>query len=305
MKVIFHDFEYAVAKKVENSLWQCHIYLNAEYRKTLGRLNTQNQIVQRRKLDKLYRGFLKTAESFYVVYIQNLYKRFSIPELQQFALGAQPQPTETSAEDVSPATPLRALVLKSCQMTLIRLGDLARYRCQLSDKVSKPNFDKALDYYSLANNLDPEDGSAHHQSAVLHQILDQHFEIVYHFHRAISVAKPHELAFNNLEREFKSPEGSVQARKGPVKDHLEAMATWFVRLHAFFFHGKLFSQQSELEEEVLHRVEMALKNEGSNILLLKMILINMAAYDISTEKVKCKLRVNFNGSCLAHTNLEC
>src|SRR5207247_1307852 len=116
--------------KVEQSLWQCHVFLNGEYRKALSRLNTQNQAVQRRKMDKLYRGFLKTSESFYLVYIQQLHKRFSIPELQQFALPAGTQPTENLDEDLCPPAPLRALVLKSCQSTLVRLGDLARYRCQ-------------------------------------------------------------------------------------------------------------------------------------------------------------------------------
>ncbi|KAI0426386.1 hypothetical protein F5Y09DRAFT_334192 [Xylaria sp. FL1042] len=298
MTIIFHDFEYAVAKKVEQSLWNCHTFLNGEYRKALSRLNTQSQVVQRRKLDKLYRGFLKTSEQFYFVYIQQLYNRFSIPELRQIARKAKTQSAEKEAENASPPAPLRALVLKSCQMTLVRLGDLVRYRCQLSDKFSKATFDTASDYYGLANSLDPEDGAAHHQLAVLHQIPGQHFDIVYHFHRAIVVSKPHELALKNLEREFKSPESSYQARKGAAKDQSQAMVSWFVRLHAFYFHGKHFSQQSELEEEVLHRVELAFKNEGSdNTLLLKMILINMAAYDISTEKVKSSWTMEGSQSC--------
>ncbi|KAI1274790.1 hypothetical protein F5Y07DRAFT_206346 [Xylaria sp. FL0933] len=299
MTVIFHDFEYAVAKKVEQSLWNCHTFLNGEYRKALSRLNTQSQVVQRRKLDKLYRGFLKTSEQFYFVYIQQLYNRFSIPELRQIARKAKTQSAEQEAENASPPAPLRALVLKSCQMTLVRLGDLVRYRCQLSaDKFSKATFDTASDYYGLANSLDPDDGAAHHQLAVLNQIPGQHFDIVYHFHRAIVVSKPHELALKNLEREFKSPESSYQAKKGPAKDQSQAMVSWFVRLHAFYFHGKQFSQQGELEEEVLHRVELAFKNEGSdNSLLLKMILINMAAYDISTEKVNSSWTMEGSQSC--------
>ncbi|GAW21750.1 hypothetical protein ANO14919_112750 [Xylariales sp. No.14919] len=298
LTVIFHDFEYAVTKKVEHTLWQCHTFLNGEYRKAVGRLNTPSQVVQRRKLDKLYRSFLKTSEQFYFVYIQQLYNRFPIPELRQIARKEKPQSAEQATDDPLPPAPLRALVLKSCQMTLVRLGDLVRYRCQSSDKFSKVIFDTASDYYSLANSLDPEDGSAHHQLAVLHQIPGQHFDIVYHFHRAIVVSRPHELAFRNLEREFKSPESSSQVRKGPVKDQSQAMVTWFVRLHAFYFHGKHFSQQGELEEEVLHRVELAFKNEGSdNTLLLKMILVNMAAYDISTEKVKSSWTMEGSQSC--------
>ncbi|KAI1743649.1 hypothetical protein F4680DRAFT_471151 [Xylaria scruposa] len=298
MNVIFHDFEYAVARRVENALWQSHVFMNGEYRKALGRLNTPNQVVQRRKLDKLCRDFLKTSGEFYAVYIQKLHQRFSIPELQQVAHKMKSQPIEQPVENVSHPAPMRAMVLKSCQMTLVHMGDLARYRCQLSDKFSKATFDKAADYYILANSLDPDDGSAHHQLAVLHQIPSQHFDIVYHFHRAIAVAKPHELALQNLEREFKSSESSAQAKKGSPKDQSQAMLTWFVRLHAFFFHGKHFSQQSELEEEVLHRAEVALKRgDSGDKLLLKMILVNIAAYDISTEKVKSSWTMEGSQSC--------
>ncbi|KAI2642694.1 hypothetical protein GGS21DRAFT_537125 [Xylaria nigripes] len=298
LKVIFHDFEYAVEKKVEFSLWQCHTFIHSEYRKVLGRLTTSSQVVQRRKLDKLYRAFLKTSEQFYFVYIQQLSNRFTIPELQQIAHKGQPRPIKTTTEVDSPPAPLRTMVLKSCRMTLIRMGDLARYRCQASANFSETIFNTALDYYGLANSLDPDDGSAHHQLAVLHQLPGQHFNIVYHFHRAIAISKPHELALRNLEQEFKSPESSSQPRKGPAKDQSQAMVTWFVRLHAFFFHGKHFSQQTELETEILHRIELALKKEGSdNSLLLKMILVNIAAYDISTEKVKSSWTMEGSQSC--------
>ncbi|KAI0024656.1 hypothetical protein F4780DRAFT_546985 [Xylariomycetidae sp. FL0641] len=300
LQVIFHEFEYAVDKKVETSLWQAHTFLNGEYRKVMSRLMAQNQVVQRRKLDKLYRGFLKTSESFYRVYIQRLSARFFIPELRQAAFGTELAPTETAPDEVSPPKPLRSMVLKSCQTTLVRLGDLARYRCQTSEKLSKGTFDKALDYYGLANILDPQDGSAHHQMAVLHQLQGQHLDIVYHFHRAIAIAKPHELALGNLEREFRGLENTSTSRRGNVKDPSEAMVTWFVRLHAFFFQGEQFSQQAELEEEVLHRIDLAMKVESTDApetLLQKMVLINIAAYDIATEKVKASWTMTASQTC--------
>ncbi|KAI1180437.1 hypothetical protein F4777DRAFT_316019 [Nemania sp. FL0916] len=298
MKVIFHDFEYAIEKKVENSLWSCHVYLNGEYRKTLTRLNAPSQAVQRRKLDKLYRNFLKTSEQFYFVYIQQLYSRFPIPELQQIAHRQNSAPVDPPAGNVCPPGPLRTLVLKSCQMTSVHLGDLARYRCSLFDKFSKHTFDTASDFYGLANSLDPDDGIAHHQLAVLHKIPSRHFDIVYHFHRAIAISKPHELALQNLELEFKDIESPSQSKKGASRDPSQAMPTWFVRLHAFFFHGNHFTQQSELEEEVLHRFELALKSKGQDdALLLKMIIINMAAYDIATGKVKSSWTLEASQSC--------
>lgn len=92
MNVLAFDFEYAASKNVEQFLWQVHTFLNGEYRKVMGRLLAQNQVVVRRKLEKQYRGFLRTAQSFYRVYIQRLSSRFHIPELHQVAHGTDVEP---------------------------------------------------------------------------------------------------------------------------------------------------------------------------------------------------------------------
>ncbi|KAI1475969.1 hypothetical protein F4774DRAFT_413308 [Daldinia eschscholtzii] len=286
MNVINHDFEYAATKNVEHFLWHAHTFLNGEYRKVMSRLLAQNQVVVRRKLEKQYRGFLRTSQSFYRVYIQRLSGRFYIPQLHQVAHGTDIEPETIPPPDSTPPSRLRAMILKSCQITLVHLGDLVRYRCQMTEKLSNSstNFDKALEYYGLANAIDPDDGSAHHQLAVLYQLQARHLDIVYHFHRSICIAKPHQLGLANLEREFKGLENSSAARKGP-KDPNETMVTWFLRLHAFFFQGEPFSQQSELEEEVLHRVEMAMKSDPDDTILRRMTFINIAAYDVALEKV--------------------
>ncbi|KAI2466022.1 hypothetical protein F4781DRAFT_434844 [Annulohypoxylon bovei var. microspora] len=285
MNVVANDFEYAVGKQVEYHLWQAHVNLNGEYRKVMSRLLSQNQVVVRRKLEKQYRGFLKISQSFYRVYIQQLSGRFYIPELHQVAYGTDIELPEPPSPDSKPPSQLRTMILKSCQITLVHLGDLVRYRCQMSEKLSNQNFDKAIAYYSLAHTINPDDGSAHHQLAVLYQLQGRHFDIVYHFHRSICVTKPSELGVSNLGREFKGLENSHAGRKGP-KDPCETMITWFLRLHAYFFQGEPFSQQAELEEEVLHRIELSLKSDVDETILRKMMFINIAAYDIALDKVK-------------------
>lgn len=288
MNVIAHDFEYAAGKNVEPFLWHAHIFLNGEYRKVMSRLMSQNQVVVRRKLEKQYRAFLRTSQSFYRVYIQQLSGRFYIPELHHAARGTDIEPTEKPAPDSKPPSELGALILKSCQITLVHLGDLVRYRCQMSDKSSNSNvnFEKALEYYGLANTIDPDDGSAHHQLAVLYQLQNRHLDIVYHFHRSVCIAKPHELGIANLERAFKGLDNAPAARNGTAKDPCQTMITWFLRLHAYYFQGEPFSAQSELEKEVLHRIEMAMKSDTDEAILRKMIFINISAYDVALEKVK-------------------
>ena len=93
MQAIFHDFEYADSKKIEGLLWSAHTYMNTEYRNIIGRLVAQNQVVQKRKLEKLYRDFMKTSQSFYRAYIQRLSGRFYIAELRQAAQHLELDPT--------------------------------------------------------------------------------------------------------------------------------------------------------------------------------------------------------------------
>ena len=297
MQVIFHDFEYADSKNAEGLLWSAHTYMNTEYRNILGRLVAQNQVVQKRKLEKLYRDFMKTSQSFYRTYIQRLSGRFYIPELRQAAQHLELEPTETPLRDASIPQRLREMLVKSCHNTLNHLGDLARYRSQASDKLSKTAFETALAYYCLANIVDPDEGTAHHQMAVLYRLSGQHLDIVYHFHRSISIAKAHPLALENLEKEYRSIRTSQNTRRPSAKNPFEALITWFVRLHSFYFDGTSFSQQQELEEEVLHRLELAMKTEGSDASLLKIILINIAAYSVGKKKITKAWTENASRHC--------
>lgn len=284
MQVIFHDFEYAVEKKAEHTLWQAHTSVNTEYRRVVGRLGGQSQVVQKRKVERMYKDFLKTSQSFYCGYVQRLASRFSIPELSQAAQGLQVRPVDPpSSRETSLADPMHIRVTDSCQRSLVHLGDLARYRCQVSDKSTKTSFDTALAYYGLANAVDPDNGSAHHQMAVLYQLQARHFDIVYHFHRAIAIAKPHELGLGNLDREYRGLNNPSPSQVGAPAN---VMVTWFVRLHGFYSQGEAFSQQVELETEVLHRTERAYKAGSLDQPLLRMALINIAAYEIGTNKVK-------------------
>lgn len=284
MNVIGCDFDYAVMKKVETTLWTAHSFLNGEYRKAMGRLTSQNQVVVKRKVEKSYREFLRTSQSFYRVYVQQLSGRFYIPELHHIAKGTDVEPGRTPAPDSTPPPFLGPMILKSCQITLVRLGDLVRYRCQMSDKPSNGSFNKALEYYGLANALDPNDGSAHHQMAVLSQLGKRQLDIVYYFYRSVSIETPYTLGMTNLARAFKNLDSPPSEGHGQFNQS-DAMVNWFLRLHGFFFQGEPFSQQAELEEEVLHRTELSMKSGGDDSILRKMTLINIAAYDVALEKV--------------------
>ncbi|KAK6077817.1 Protein SMG7 [Seiridium cupressi] len=291
MEVIFYDFEYAHGKDVESALWSAHVVVNTEFRRVVTYVNAQNQVVLKRKVDKLYREFLKTSQFFYRGYIQRLSGQFYIPELQQVARGLQVDPFVPPQQDPAPTASLRTKLVGSCYLTLVRMGDLARYRCQNTEKPPKSSLDIALTYYGLARMLDPDDGASYHQTAVLYQPSANQLEIVYYFLRSVCVAKPHKLGVTNLERAFSSLLANQSGSKGSSRnatnrDHSEALTTWFLKLHAYYSQGVIFSAQDELEKEVLHRLEVCLKTPGNEELVFKMLLASIAACNFAFENIQ-------------------
>lgn len=289
MHTVFLDFKLATERQVEEQLWQIHVYVNTEYRKMLGRLKAQHQVVVKRKLVKQYAAFLRTAQYFYRGYIQRLWARYEIPELERIAREIKMDGISTTerVNAVSMAV-IKPAVVRSCYDTLIHLGDLSRYRYQASHKGH--GTDIALTYYSLAHDINPESGYAHHQMGVVFLEEKKHLDIVYHFYRAMVVASPHPNAALNLEVEMKSLISQQAAPKGrntPL-DPQETFASWFIRLHARFYKGEEFSQHAELEKEVLHRFETTIKTAGTLPLLFKMVMINICAYSVANTKVSGK-----------------
>ncbi|KAK1986807.1 telomerase activating protein Est1 [Colletotrichum cereale] len=287
LHVIFHDFEYSATEKVDSNLWQAHSIVNSEYRKVLGRLRSSQLAVQKRKLDRMYSGFLKTAQKFYVAFVQRLSAVYPIPELQRIAEGikAEKLPEENPMANTTPA--VRQIILKYVHSALIHLGDLSRYRMQARHKV--PSYEAALTYYSLAHDIIPTSGFAHHQMGIIFLDEKKHLDIIYHFYRALAIEEPHPMASQNLEAELKSLQGPVTpARRTGPPDTQEAFVAWFVRLHSHFNKGEVFSSYQELEKEVINHLEIAIKAPNTRAMLLKMVLLNMSAFYASNKKLSSK-----------------
>ena len=276
------DVGFAAKENTEEALWTCHTSINSEYRRILGKLKQSSHAVERRKVDKSYNNFLRIAQKFYKGYIQRLSARYDVPVLKRVADGIDVEPMQ-GGDRISPVPQdLEALVLRSCHATLLRLGDLSRYRTQARRKNS--GYETALTFYSLAQHLMPQSGFAHHQMGMVHLEQGNHLDVVYHFHRAWAVEPPHPNARSNLEAEFKSLQlpASSKSRQNNVVPQ-DAFAMWFVRLHALFSKGEAFPQQAELEGEVMHRLEMACRGKKSAENLLKMSLVNIAAHYVASK----------------------
>lgn len=251
----------------------------------MARLQGHDNAVLRRKLERLYSTYLKTAQYFYKGYLQRVCARYDMKDLRRIARQADLQEMPVpDADKVDPAAAhLDEIVKESCHKMLIYLGDLSRYRTLMRPKDRK--WDAALSYYFLANELIPESGYGHHQCGVIYVETEDHLEVVYHLYRALACDMPHPNAPTNLKREF----NDLQKRKSTGIKH--ALVNWFVKLHAFYFQGKEFAERKELESEVDHRLAVSMKTGtglGSDKDLLKIILINISAYVVAKEKIRSR-----------------
>lgn len=226
--------------------------------------------------------FLNIAQEFYKGYIQRLSARYDISELKRVAQGIEVQ--ETSSNDIISPVPnhVYQMVLNSCHYTLICLGDLARY--QVQSGLKKSSYRLAMAYYSLAHDLKSDSGFPFHQMGIISLEEVKDLDVIYYFYRSIAVADPHPNARQNLESKFKT---ILQPDKAPsrkqARSQPDAFVTWFAKLHASYYRGEVMSQSSELEREVLHRLDMASKSSTHTEALFKMSLINMSSYHVASQ----------------------
>ncbi|KAF7596316.1 hypothetical protein BBP40_002460 [Aspergillus hancockii] len=309
---ILLDFEAARSIDVESRLWDAHLKINNRFRKLLSRFREQNgkkkKPVEKRKLEKHYLEFIKTSQRFYRGYIQQLSSHFGgIPELENVArkfnldsehyrfrhrisyLLSQGFSLDLSAEDTTSQPPgdLRKRILQSCHATLIRLGDLSRYR--ETELVSKDrNWGPAIGYYDLATFIYPASGASHNQLAVIALADGNHLRATYHLYRALAAQEPHPSAKSNLEIEFRKVT-NLWAKRELIRPEDagipgRALAPWFVYLHAQCYKGIDFPEHDELENEVLNQLAVDLKERSLEGTLQKFCLVNIAAEEFSKTR---------------------
>jgi hypothetical protein len=193
---------------------------------------------------------------------------------------------------IHPLEPLRKHILQSCHATLIRLGDLSRYReTELATK--ERNWGPAIGYYDLATIIYPASGASHNQLAVIALADGNHLRATYHLYRALSAQEPHPTAKGNLEIEFRKIL-SLWVKRELIRPEDagipgRALAPWFVYLHAQCYRGVDFPEHDELESEVLNQLAVDLKERSLEGTLQKFCLINIAAEDFSRARSEGKL----------------
>ncbi|EIT72575.1 hypothetical protein AFCA_000565 [Aspergillus flavus] len=289
---ILQDFDAARSIDVETRLWDAHLKINNRFRKLLSRFREQNdkkkKPVERRKLEKHYLEFIKTSQRFYRGYIQQLSSHFGgIPELENVARKFNFDNLSVEDSMVQPVGDLRKRILQSCHATLIRLGDLSRYR--ETELVGKDrNWGPAIGYYDLATVIYPASGASHNQLAVIALADGNHLRATYHLYRALAAQEPHPSAKGNLEIEFRKVR-NLWAKRELIRPEDagipgRALAPWFVYLHAQCYRGTDFPEHDELENEVLNQLAVDLKERSLEGTLQKFCLVNISAEDFSRTR---------------------
>ncbi|KAL8794869.1 MAG: hypothetical protein Q9195_002581 [Heterodermia aff. obscurata] len=290
--LLLNDFEFALGYEVEQKLWDAHVKINKRYQKMLSLTRTsegKKTPVEYRKTAKRYLDFIKASQRFYRVYIKRLASRFGgVPQLDAIAYSLR---LDTSSEEATtePSQTLGRAILLSCHQTLVRLGDLSRYReTELSG--DKSNWGPAIGYYDLAGTVYPPSGVSHNQLAVIAKCREHHLSAIYHLYRALAAEESHPMAKGNLELEFRKIEAawtkaeSISSRvaekpqqPGTVLENL------FMRLHALCYKGSEFAEHDELENEVLSQIAVELKERPLESFLNKIVLINITAQFSASE----------------------
>ncbi|KAL9128897.1 MAG: hypothetical protein Q9217_002519 [Psora testacea] len=259
------------------SRWRTH--QARQFREAEGR----RKPVEKRKTTKHFLDFIKSSQSFYRGYILSLTSLFDgVRELEAVAKRLAFSMLSMDEQTQVPEH-LRQAVLLSCHQTLIRLGDLSRWReTQLVTK--DRNWGPAIGYYHLAGTIYAASGACHHQLAVIALVDDDHFRSIYHLYRALAVAEPHPSARGNLEIELHKM-AEILAKGGPTADisgredsvSKGALTGSFLRLHATFSIGCGFLEHSELEREAIKQLVNASKERSKEASVRKIVLINLAA----------------------------
>ena len=295
--IILQDFELAHRRSIEDRLWDIHGKINSQYRKQLRllrRADGKRKAVEERKTEKHFLHFVKSSQCFYRGYIQSLNAYFGgVKGLE--AVANKLTLSALSDNKPTPATGrLQSLLSNSCHQSLIRLGDLSRWReTQLDTK--QRNWGPAIGYYDLASRVNPASGASHNQRAVIALQDADHLGAVYHLYLALVVEEPHPNAKDNLGVQFQKiveawdkDESKLQERVRDTQGAPKPLAASFVRLHAYYYNGRDILKHEELERDVLKQLAVTVKDRSIDSTLSKMVLVNIASEYFAEQRLQCK-----------------
>ena len=173
----------------------------------------------------------------------------------------------------------RAKVLGLCHISLIRLGDLSRWREELLEPKS-PCFSASIEFYELAGRILPQSGTCHNQLAKVCLKAGDKFGMIYELYRSLATEQPHETAKKNLDdglrdlcrtgQELKKHAASREQEQSSLEDVL-------LTFQAYCFFQPTSARRGLLEEDLFQHFLIASDQDGSQDVVSKTLLMSLAS----------------------------
>ena len=198
-------------------------------------------------------------------------------------------PPALSADDLlKPSPQVRNLLKSSCHSTLIRLGDLSRWR-ETELQTKERNWGPARFYYDLATAVDPTSGVSYNQLAVIAGADEDHLRTMYYLYRALTVEHPFRNARANLSMEFekilKSHEEGRLLATDVTGNGMTGLRGWLLIYHAKCLVQEEFQKREALEDEIFSQLTVDLKHQMPESTLNKYVLMNIAADYVAQKQM--------------------
>lgn len=199
LDTLWLDFHYPVIKHFQS-------HFNAYKRIQNGA--KLSKPVEIRKLFDIFHKFIKTFHDFYFKLVQKLLSSFDLSEyiptslmLKKFDLGSVNDLTK-----LDDGSNLISNVVYLIHKSILSIADLSRYRSMVarsfvpakSRSRSDSEFSVAIDWYNLCITILPSFGDPYHHIAIIDNVENDKFNVVYNFLRSSMTRIPSELGFHNL-----------------------------------------------------------------------------------------------------------
>jgi hypothetical protein len=140
-----------------------------------------------------------------------------------------------------PSKKIKSFVFTAVQTSLIKLGDISRYRALTPSRTktpSKPDYGPAYGYYVLAQSLLPDNGAPANQLGVLSTYSKDFLASTYYFYRALACDEPFTTAGNNLGLGFRKILRDGVGLDGGEREDVASLIESFLKMHAEFFNNE-------------------------------------------------------------------
>jgi hypothetical protein len=284
-QIIFLDYDFAVSKDVEQSIWKTVFYrVIEEYRKKLRKCasmddkDSPTSKDEVRRVQASFRNFLGSAANFYQQLLQKLQQAFHLVldgSISYNVGDAEP------AQHSSPYSPHSQTAQQtqhksylSCHRCFIFLGDLARYHKDIQDDFAN-DLKNAEMYYKQALQLVPDNGNPHNQLAVLATYSDDELSAVFRYFRSLAVKQPFATARDNLFVLFEKNKArlatltkDLSTNEGPkpiTPGYVQLLLCRYIRLHGLLFTKTALDSFGELKGQVTGMMRVCISS-GTGVL---------------------------------------